>query len=973
MAEPRAQPAPLGARLGRAFSIRLYSVLGVQEEERRPVFLLFAFSFFAGLAVVFYETAAYSLFLSRFDADKLPWIYIGASLLIILCGSLYIYVEQRLRFEHLLLITFGGLGVGVLLLLILNTLTPGAWPTILVALWSDTIAMLVGLAFWSLSGRLLTLRQGKRLFTLASTGEVIAGIIGGASIALLVRLIGTQYLLLVTVFSFILCVILLRVISSSYPKRLCRSEEEYDAPEADEESLAEGDRGPERHAWNSRYMMLLGGLAGLSLFGYYFVDFLFYQLAATRFPDEESLAAFLGLFFAAVGVVNLLFKTLVAGRLLNRFGMTFGLLFLPLLVFGGSLIALSVGLASTETVLFFSLVAMIKLLDSVARISVDEPAVVLLYQPLPVHFRLSAQARIESLGEPVAGIAAAGLMLLANALWDVAALQILYMLLAVVAAWALIAAALRSEYWVMLGKALSRRNLGEGAHMALDSHSLTMLAKRLESPHIGEVLYLLDLFEQEQHELLEEALRTLLMRQEREIRLDVLKRIERLGLSSLETNVRALMKRTTDPRLLGACIRTYTAITFADIVDEIVPYLNHPEPLIRRNAMVGLLRSGGIEGVLIAGERFFAMVNSNNPRLRLLAAEVLGEVGIRNFYRPLLSLFKDPYRQVRQAAFEAAGKLGNRRLWPPLADSLGIKPLRRTAEQALIQAGPSALPELWRLYNSTGQSRDVRLSIIRICAHQCNDAGNRLLLNAVTDIDQPIRHQALKSLRRCFYQARDQRERQQLERTARIELTHAAWILATTKDRRLGRRFPQLLKDLRNKMRLIRQRLFMVLSLVYNPKEIRKLEKHYHAGDREKRAYALEVLGKLLLNDPLAQVFVMFDDIPDSERLEHLLESHPLETRNAGQHVNEVIAGRHEGLSFWTQCTALYEVGKYRYQDYYPAVLQALRSPEKVVRETAVWTISRLRPEQALDIVKPLQHDRAANVRAVAHYIVSRH
>lgn len=970
MTEPT-PPTAVRLKVRDVLSNRLYSIFGIQEDERRPVLLLFTFSFFVGLAVVFYETTAYSLFLSRFDANKLPLVYIGASLLIILCGSLYIYIEQRLRFEHLLLITFGGLGVGVLLLLLLNTLTPGSWPIIFVALWSDTIAMLVGLAFWSLSGRLLTLRQGKRLFTLASTGEVIAGIIGGSSIALLVQLVGAQNLLFVVALAFAVCVVLLRIISKSFPQRLSRAEEEESEYE-DDETLEENQREQEKHDWHSRYMLLLAGLAGLSLFGYYFVDFLFYQLAETRYPDEDSLAGFLGLFFAGVGVVNLLLKTMVAGRLLNRFGMTFGLLFLPSLVLIGSLIALSVGLASTETVLFFGLVAMIKLFDAVARISVDEPAVVLLYQPLPVHFRLSAQARIESLGEPVAGIGAAILMLLATSVWHVAALQILYMLLVVVVAWIVIGIALRSEYWVMLGKALSRRSLGEGTHMALDSHSLTMLSKRLESPHIGEVLYLLDLLEQEQHELLEEALRTLLMRHEREIRLDVLKRIERLGLSSLESNVRTLMKRTTDPRILGACIRTYIAITYSDIVDEIVPYLNNPEPLIRRNALVGLLRSGGIEGVLIAGERFFAMVNSKNPRLRLLAAEVLGEVGIRNFYRPLLSLFKDPYRQVRQAAFLAAGKLGNPRLWPLLTDALPNKALRRTAEQALIQAGPTAVSELWRLYNNTEQTRDVRLSIIRICAHQCNAPGNRLLLNAVTDIDQPIRHQALKSLSRCFYQAQDQRERHQLERTAGIELTHAAWILATTKDTHLGRRFPLLLKDLRNKMHLIRQRLFMTLSLIYNPKEIKKLEKHYYAGDREKRAYALEVLGKLLLSTSIAEIFILFDDIPDSDRLDQLLESYPLETRDAGQHVNEVIAGRHEGLSFWTQCTALYEVGKYRYQEYYPAVLLALRSPEKIVRETAVWTISRLRPNQAMDIVKPLQHDRAANVRAAANYIVSR-
>jgi len=58
-------------------------------------------------------------------------------------------------------------------------------------------------------------------------------------------------------------------------------------------------------------------------------------------------------------------------------------------------------------------------------------------------------------------------------------------------------------------------------------------------------------------------------------------------------------------------------------------------------AMVGLLRSEGIEGVLAAGESLLELTKSPEPAKRQFAARVLGEVGISSFYRPLSKLLQD--------------------------------------------------------------------------------------------------------------------------------------------------------------------------------------------------------------------------------------------------------------------------------------------------------------------------------------------
>ena len=86
--------------------------------------------------------------------------------------------------------------------------------------------------------------------------------------------------------------------------------------------------------------------------------------------------------------------------------------------------------------------------------------------------------------------------------------------------------------------------------------------------------------------------------------------------------------------------------------------------------MVGLLRYGGISGVLAAGIPLTFLVDDIEPAERAFAARIIGEVGINNFYQPLLALLSDEDVQVRLAALAAAGQVGHARLLPLVINNL---------------------------------------------------------------------------------------------------------------------------------------------------------------------------------------------------------------------------------------------------------------------------------------------------------------
>ena len=286
--------------------------------------------------------------------------------------------------------------------------------------------------------------------------------------------------------------------------------------------------------------------------------------------------------------------------------------------------------------------------------STDKSASGILYQPLLEDLRLRAQMLNEGIVQPVA-IGLAGVTLLCLTFFSFSAVQLSYALLVILTAWIIVVVLLSQEYTAVLLQALNKRKLHEFSLSLADASSMAILEKGLESPHAGEVLYFLDMLERSEHESLETFLKKLLRHPAPEVRQDVLRRIERLGITSALKRVSTRLRLEGVPQVQGAALRTLAALGETEVFEQVLPYLEDPEPPVRLGAMVGLLRSGGIEGVLAAGESLIEMTHSPEPARRQFAAQVLGEVGITSFYRPLSKLLQDDDPQVRRAALTSAG------------------------------------------------------------------------------------------------------------------------------------------------------------------------------------------------------------------------------------------------------------------------------------------------------------------------------
>jgi CRP-like cAMP-binding protein/HEAT repeat protein len=928
-------------------------MFNIRTDEGWPVLLLLAHSFFLGIALVFFYTVANALFLAEFDVKILPYAYIASAGVITLVGFLYSKLENHLPITKLLTGTLGFLFVTICIFRV------GLWADIRwiifgLLIWSDMLDMLIGLEFWGLAGRLFNVRQGKRLFGLIGSGDSITRIISGFSIPLLVQFLGTPNLLLISAGGLILCLVVLIIILRKFGEDLFTPQREKE-----EEKKTQS---PFFHLLKDRYLVLLFLLMVFSVFATYFLSYIFLDQVKAGHTHADQLSSFLGIFYGIADVVSLLFRTLLSSRLLNQYGLKIGLTLLPMMLAIGTLLTALAGTTVGTVALFFWLVVMNRLVDRVLRKSIFKPTFLLLYQPLRVSQRLGTQVALEGIVGPIASGLAGSTLLLFTWVGAFNPVHLIYAMLFILAGWATVSILIQTEYARMLAQALTKRTL-EGMSLSLeDASSLAILKRKLESSHPGEVIYSLNILEKIEHRSLESFLIDLLEHPAPEVQQDVLLRIERLveeGFKSSSTALAAVRKRLeleVSPEIRAAALRAFCALGEAEVVEQVSPYLGSIDPQIKLGAMVGLLRSGGIAGILLAGETLTTLMNSPNPTERELAAQVLGEAGIRNFYHPLLKLLQDAVPQVRYAALIASGKVRNPKLWPLVLENLSSPMFYCAAASALIIAGEAALPELAARFDKKGQQRETLIRIIRIFGRIRGNNAIAFLRAKIDFPDETIRDHILASLSLCDYRAQDG-EGLIIQQKIKEEVANATQVLAALVDIGEAVSVSLLKKALIRELERNRRRIFLLLSFIYDPSAILRARDNLTQNSQEKRAYALEVIDLLVSQELKAILLPLLDDLTPTQRLGHLNTFFPQQNLSRNQRLSDIIRGPGEWVNPWTKVCALYAIALDPRSSTKDTVIFALSNPNPMIRETALWTLSKLDPIAYQNYTRDLQND----------------
>src|SRR5512140_150717 len=300
---------------------RLASILKVRPEEGRLVLLVGLLFLCIQAGQGLGDNAASALFFLRFGVDFLPYMYLFLGATTVILTTAYAAGLSRFRRSRF----FQALLLGMVVVLVVERLAltrpvPLLYPVIWLTI--NCIGMVLGTFMWNVAGEVSDARQAKRLFPLFTSAGILGSVAGNSVTGMVAKWLGTEDLLLLFAALLGISYLLTRSVGQKYfpPAK----------PPEKGSSFWSDTRAGYEFVRSSELMRLVAYASVLFSILYFAVAFPFNKVVTASFPDEASVAGYLGLFTGITTAVTFLVSLLVANRVYARLGIVNSVLLLPL-------------------------------------------------------------------------------------------------------------------------------------------------------------------------------------------------------------------------------------------------------------------------------------------------------------------------------------------------------------------------------------------------------------------------------------------------------------------------------------------------------------------------------------------------------------------------------------------------------------------------------------------------------------------
>ncbi|MBI4702381.1 MAG: cyclic nucleotide-binding domain-containing protein [Deltaproteobacteria bacterium] len=906
-----------------AAASRLGAWLLVRPGEGRRTALLFAQLLLASAIFILGRTVRDTLFLSRYSLKALPWMFVcyglASAVTVVIYGR---YADRLARHASIGASAAVGMATYLGVWVLVRAGVEIVYPVFYV--WSEVFANLFIVQFWTLANDLHDARSAKRLYATIGAARVVGVIVTGAAAGLLVRAVGTAQLL------FLLVLMMAAAAAVAFALRTAPRPAAAARPRR-----ATGRRPPS--VARDPYVRLLGAMILLTFTALTLGDYQFKAIARATFR-EDALAQFFGLFYAAAGVLSLLFQIFVTSRLLRRLGVGWGMAVMP--GFFGTASALLL------LVPHLGLAAVMKFADNGLQYTIHETTLQALYVPFEPSTKARTRALLDAVVKPCAYGAGGLVLIFAAPLLPVHQLSLIAT--ALVALWLALVPMVRRRYLRTLQATLSAGgSLALDADYVLDATARQALVHAIARGGPRQVLAALGQLDAEQLPQLGELLADLCRSQAPEIRAAALRRLAELPGAPAALPLEALGDPV--PEVRAAAAHCYAALGGDDAIDELGGRLSDESRAVRVATLVGLMEHGGVEGQIRGGAEL-ARLLAGEAAARAEAAQTLGGLG-RSAYRPLVRLLRDSEPSVRRAALRACAGVADPRLGHDLVGLLSDPACRARATTALVAIGEPVIGPLLDLLADEAAPRPTRLHVPRILQNIPAEAAYLGLLGRAAADDSKLRLRIYTALSRL--RAALERAPEPLGATAELvrrEIADGCGNLAAWEAMRQRYQTPLLSEQAAFRYARSVERVLRILELHCERRAVR-LVRHRLAEPRH-RANALEVLDTLL--PPALRPLVMpcLDDLPTAERL-----------RAAGElaapapAVEEIVRRACRHPNPYVVLLTLDALARAADAQAEPFARASLGHPAPLVREGAILTLYACAPACAAELVGPLALD----------------
>lgn len=891
--------------------------------------LMFLCMFLLIASYVVMKAVRDSLFLYKLGVAQLPLVYILVALFSGAVAWLYARVFRRCPLSAQLHTTF--LAGGSVLIAFWLALSGGArWLFYALYLWVSGYGLLTVAQSWLFANQVFSTREAKRLFGVIGAGSILGGTLGGLLTSALTALVGTEGLLVVAACGYAACSGLVALLD-----RMARASLPAHDTAASSTDAADPQEATPAHGSFSGYGSHLAMIAGLIALGEVvatLVDYQFKAVVRDAYPSKDALTAFLGTFYAGLGVVSLLVQVFMTGVVVHTLGLSAVLLSLPLTLLAGSVAVI----ASPG----FIPVAFLKLSEGSFRYSVNKAGLELLYVPLPWTIKTKAKAFIDSVTERTAGGMGGLILLVATGLFSLTVSQLSVLAIVLLALWVPLAALTQQRYLRALRAGLQAKHLTTWpAPVNLsEAQTVSLLTQHLLEADEAGALAVLKILERTDVTPYVPVLMELAGRPGSVARAVAIQ----LLAESRDERALPLMEEAIRDSDLAIRVHAMRFVCAAKGCPDplIEGWLASQDPRILGGAVVCALGHAG-EPLRRQGEQVLAaMASASGPDampLRLEAALALAWIKPPSAISTnlLISLLRDTNPVVAKAALHSAAQVKSAEAAPTIMSALLRNEIAGEAADTLAHYGPSVLPALERAYADPRQPVELRRRLPRVVAAIGGSEAVAWLMSRLDEPDRVARYHIVKALNKL--RARETSlvfDPVQIERRLLIEIREHDHLLAMRQyplpadSAPSGRLFRQALTErMEDHLKLI----FRLLGLLFPIQDIHAAYYGVKSDDARVRDHAIEFLDSLL-PAPLKQTLIpLIDRRASTAEPEATAAVFP----SARTTLTDLLTAVVKGPDPWLASCALYVAAEQKLALSEEVVREALEASDGLLRETA--------------------------------------
>ncbi|MBW4513943.1 MAG: MFS transporter [Timaviella obliquedivisa GSE-PSE-MK23-08B] len=955
-------------------------LLNIRPEESGRAFLMFLFYTLTSVGILWLEVSVAALFLGKYGAASLPWIYIASAAIGSVIGFAYSGLQKILPLRWVLVLTAGLIGLPLFLFgLDLQAAVLGGYTIFLARLWLEAIHVVNELNTSITANQLFTIREVRRAYPLISSGVLAADVVSGFSLPVLRSAIGLPNVIMAAgVMLFIGACILLYLVKAYRPF----------FPDASRRRTVEKQ--------DFTAIRLRGSLwTYVSLVVVFFVmvqvvavllDFQYFsQIELSLDVRIEKIADFMALFSAFLGIVELTTQWFISGRIIERLGV-FWIAAVPPALLGFVSFLTLCGILNV----FHGTVAL-KFVDELLRYTLIASIAPVLFHPIPSANRSRIQSMVRGIAEPlVTGLTGVGMLGTISVLkhlhsnnqaqnqsWVFLLFTALTALLWVLTVWFL-----RSKYVEVL--VLSAE---QGGHLSLSKADMR-----------GFMRGIVDSLNRSQDESEKKSCINLLAHHDPKSVGEVLSPLLPTFSPALQRQSLQAMLAYPNPAYLGA-VKDLIAVQrlHPEVLAVALKFIWHTDgnpdfqvlqaymkdevdPVVRGLAASLTLRHGDSNQKGKATGILRRMLTHKQERERVMGCRALGEaVYLQSLRLYIDQLLQDESLRVRCAMLEAIAATQLDDYYDALIRGFHFQSTRDAAKRSLIQLQNEALPLLINLaadpYKSDGVRHQAWMTIGEIGSME----STRALVNHLMTAWGASRRSLLRVLLRLPNEAgidavSDVLGRSGVETMMNQEILFLAHLYASLQDLKLETVSTEeaqfLYRALQDSEKDAVECLFLLMQFLYEPSNIQAASLSLQSNARESIAQGLEILDNTIQISSKIVLLNILDRQPTLEKLQILEDFMPYVPMTPSDRLRHLVDLRHL-LSDWVLACCFHIASKARWSLTADPTLACLHSPTGFVREAVLNYLKVASPRVLPQILPSLKDDPNPLVSAQVHQLMA--